>query len=330
MPHRQRQGIALRIAAQETGAFDGVDAGKQPGRMHAVGLFHQAAARGFGEFFRHQGTAQDGRRRRQQVLLLVRADGHRLVFLADQDAVFQRVDAVAELGHLGVVGHHDHGDPALVAKGAEVVHDHPAGAGVKGPGGFVRQKDAGIVHHGAGDGHTLLLAPGKTVAAVMDAGGEPHQLQGPDDPLPALRRRHVFVNKGEFHILEYRGVIEHIARLHHEAHVAPPESGCLLPVEFQDIGPQDLQRTGIWRMQHAQHVQHGRLAAPGRAHDGHEFPRLHLNVDATQNRRKARVALVQIFGNDNRRHSSPTRNARRKRHPCDWPEWQDTGRRPPQ
>ena len=330
MPHRQRQGIALRIAVEEAGPLDGVDAGKQTGRMHAVGLFHQTAARGFREFFRHQGPTKDGRGGRQQVLLLIRADRHGLVLFADQDAVFQRVDAVAELGHLGVVGHHDHGDSALVAKGAEVVHDHTAGTGIKGPGGFVRQQDAGIVHHGAGNGHTLLLTTGKAVAAVMDAGGEPHQLQGPDDTLPAFRGGHVFIDEGEFHILEHGGVVEHIARLHDEPHVAPPESSGLLPVEFQDIGPQDLQRAGIGRMQHAQHVQHGRLAAPGRPHDGHEFPRFHLDVDATQNRRKARVALVQIFGNDNRRHSSPTRNARRKRHPCDWPEWQDTGRRPPQ
>ena len=61
---------------------------------------------------------------------------------------------------------------------------------------------------------------------------------------------------------------------------------------IQHILTEDLQRTGIGRVQHAQHVQHGGFAAARRPHDGHHLAGNNLNVYATQHWRKASVAFV--------------------------------------
>ena len=49
----------------------------------------------------------------------------------------------------------------------EQVHDILAALGVQCAGGFVRKNDLTAVHHGTGNGHTLLLAAGKFVGLVL-------------------------------------------------------------------------------------------------------------------------------------------------------------------
>ena len=189
-----------------------------------------------------------------------------------------------------------------MAERAEIIHDHAAGAGIQSAGRLVGQQNTRIVDHGAGNGHTLLLPAGKAVAAVMHPRRQAHQLQRPNDALPAFRRRNPFVNQRELDVFEHCRMIKKIAGLHDEAHVAAPEGRRLFPVELQDIGSENFQRAGIRGVQHAQHMQHGGLAATGRAHDGHKFARFDLDIHATQHRRKTGIALVQILCDDNRRH----------------------------
>jgi len=184
-----------------------------------------------------------------------------VAFAAVQNAVFKRVDAVAEFGHLGVVRDHDHRHAAGVAERAKVVHDQAAGLGVQCARGFVGQQDARVVDHGAGNGHTLLLAARQTVAAVMHARRKPHQLKGADDPLPAFFWWNLFEYQREFNIFKHCGVVKKVARLHDKAHGAAAEAGRLLAVERQHVLAEDFERPGIGRVQHPQHVQHGGLAA---------------------------------------------------------------------
>ncbi len=152
---------------------------------------------------------------------------------------------------------HDHGHAAGMTERAEIFHDQAAGAGVQRAGGFVGQQNARIVDHGPGDGHTLLLAAGQPVAAIMHSGGKAHQFQSPDYPLPALLRRYAFIDQRKFNIFKHRGMFEKVAGLHDKAHVPAPEGCRLLTVERKDICAENIQRTGIGRVQHAQNVQHG-------------------------------------------------------------------------
>ena len=289
--HGQRQGVALGIA-QQAAAPDGVNAREQTRSVQAVGLFHQVLARGLGKTLGHQRAAHHRRRGREQALRVMLRKRRQLMAAAVQDAVLKRIDAVAVFGHLGVMGNHDHGHPAGVAERAEILHDQAAGASVQRTRGLVGQQNARIVDHGAGNGHALLLAAGQAVAAVMHPGRKAHQFQGADHPLPAFLRRYAFINQGKFNILKHRGVLEKIAGLHHKAHVPTPEGGGLLAGEGEHIRAQNVQRTGVGRVQHAQNVQHGGLAAARGAHDGHQFTGLHFNVHAAQDRREPGVTLI--------------------------------------
>jgi len=171
-----------------------------------------------------------------------------------------------------------------MAERTKIIHDKAAGFSVQRARGFVSQQDARIVDHCAGNGHTLLLAARKTVAAVVHTRGKAHKFKGADNPLPAFFWRNFLKYQGKFNIFKHSRVVKKVARLHDKAHGATAETGSLLTVKRQHILAKNLQRAGIRRVQHAQHVQHGGFAAARRPHDGHHLAGNNFNIHATQHR----------------------------------------------
>ena len=105
-PHGQRQGIPFG-AAQQAVIANGIDAREQTGGVHAVGLIHEALPRGLGKTLRHHGPAHHRHRAAQQVMRDRGGHFRQITPLAMQSSVLKGIDAVAELGHFGVVRHHD-------------------------------------------------------------------------------------------------------------------------------------------------------------------------------------------------------------------------------
>ena len=85
----------------------------------------------------------------------------------------------------------DEGDPAIGGSGnffavgdendcgfffsgelGDEIDDHGAGGGVEIAGGFVGEKDRGLVDEGTGEGGSLELSAGKLVGAMVGAVGE--------------------------------------------------------------------------------------------------------------------------------------------------------------
>ena len=97
-------------------------------------------------------------------------------------------------------------------------------------------------------------------------------------------------------------MVEEIARLHDETHVATTKCRDLLALERENIGAENGELSLVRGMEHAENVKHGGLAATRRAHDGDEFSGLNLYIHSPQNRGEPGVALMQAFGDDDRCH----------------------------
>ena len=218
--------------------------------MHTVGLVHKALTGGLGKALGNHGAAHHRGNPLKQIVRNGVGHLRQVALAAVQNAVFKGVDAVAEFGHFGVMRNHDHGNAARVAERTEIIHDKTAGFGVQRARGFVSQQDTRIVDHGAGNGHTLLLAARKAVAAVVYTRRKAHKLKGADNPLPAFFWRNLLKYQGEFNIFKHSRVVKKVARLHDKTHGATAETGSLLTVERQHILAKNLQRAGIRRVQH--------------------------------------------------------------------------------
>lgn len=67
--------------------------------------------------------------------------------------------------------------PLLTIEALENRHNFDAGAGVERAGRFIGENDLRIVHQGAGDGDTLLLASRKLIGVMIGAFGKANRSQ---------------------------------------------------------------------------------------------------------------------------------------------------------
>ena len=108
-------------------------------------------------------------------------------------------DAGAFLGQLLAVGDEHNGFALLAVQPVKNVHHRAAGGGVQRAGGLIRQQKAGVVGHGPGNGHALLLAAGKLVGLVVGPIGHAHggqQLGGGALEFTVLKKKfHDLVHK---------------------------------------------------------------------------------------------------------------------------------------
>ena len=131
----------------------------------------------------------------------------------DQKMVRKRMRQMFSSGSVGgyavhnnAVTHVDH--PIRVSGGFRIVRDHHDGLaqilfnwrglparfrifGIEIPGRLIRQHHLRLVHHGARNGHTLLLATGKLRRPVMQPAGESQHIR---DDFETMRIKAVAIN----------------------------------------------------------------------------------------------------------------------------------------
>ena len=73
-------------------------------------------------------------------------------------AVAEMDDGAGISGHVGLVGHHQHGDAEIAVEAGQQVHDLERGLAVEIAGRLVGEQHVGIGDDRAGDGDALLLA----------------------------------------------------------------------------------------------------------------------------------------------------------------------------
>ena len=113
----------------------------------------------------------------------------------------------------------------------------PAGAGVQGAGGLIRQNDGGLSGQGPGNGHPLLLAAGELTGQVAALIRQPHPLQGPDGPLMPLLARHTGIEQRQFHILLHGQLGNEVILLENESQHPVADLGLLVVVHGGYIHP---------------------------------------------------------------------------------------------
>ena len=95
---------------------------------------------------------------------------HDLAVVQFDHALAHRVD------DLFVMRGHDDGGAGAV-DGVQHFHDAQRSGRVEVAGGLVGQQNLRVIHVGAGDGHTLLLATGELMRIVLFLAGESHGIQ---------------------------------------------------------------------------------------------------------------------------------------------------------
>ena len=97
-------------------------------------------------------------------------------------------------GILLAVGHHDDGGAFLV-EFLQQVHDFLAILGVEVTCRFIGEYELWTCHHGAGNGHPLLLTAGKLLREMLGAVADVHALHHLCHASLALRRRNVKITQ---------------------------------------------------------------------------------------------------------------------------------------
>ena len=89
------------------------------------------------------------------------------------DAAVDEVDTTVGFdGDFFAVGDENDGGFFFSGELGDEIDDHGAGGGVEIAGGFVGEKDRGLVDEGTGEGGSLELSTGKLVGAMVGAVGE--------------------------------------------------------------------------------------------------------------------------------------------------------------
>src|SRR5450756_685822 len=220
---------------------------------------------------------------------------HAMHLIADQFAVVELENPLAQLIHDPVVvrGHHDR--RASAVDPVQQAHDLQAGGRVEVPRGLVSQQNQGLVDEGTGYCHTLLLPSGDLVRQPFLLAGEPDHLEGlRHDSLDGLTRlaQHL---KGKGDVAEdvlvrqQPEVLEDCTDLATQCrHLASGQSGQLAASHEHAAG-------GRCHFAEDQ-AQQGGLARPGLTHDEHELAAFDLEGDLPQCRLAgARIGLRDVL-----------------------------------
>ena len=155
-----------------------------------------------------------------------------------------------------------------------------ASAGIEIAGGFIGKQDGGVGGESPGNSHPLLLATGELARVVAHARPQPHPLQkgfgllpGPRLPLQLQRQHHIFQG-GE------RG--QQLERLEYETHVAAPEQGAPVFIQFTQVGITYHHPAAAGLIETGQQPEQGRLARAGGADNCHGLTRLDFQRDPFQ------------------------------------------------
>jgi hypothetical protein len=208
------------------------------------------------------------------------------------------------------VGDHHDGLAVVVRGVAEEVEQSSAMSGVEIPGGLVGEHHVGPGHQGASNCDALLLTAGELGGLVTEPVGK---AQGGDQPGEPFRVG-LAAGEGERQadVLGSGEGGDEVVRLEHETDPVATQQG---PLPLGEVGDVDLARTGrgvsgqhhaagVDGVQAGQRVHQGRLAGPGRAHDGGERAAVQVDrgaVEGADGGGTVAVGLDQIVGTDGHR-----------------------------
>jgi hypothetical protein len=165
---------------------------------------------------------------------------------------------------VGFVGHHDDG-AAFIIQPPQQRHDLGAGRRVEVTGRFVGEDDLGVVHHGAGDGNTLLLTPRELERAVVQSLTQPHA-NGHLFALLAIGGIHPpqagAVVQRQFDVLEHRVLGDQVVRLEDEPDLLVADVRELRVAHLGDVGPPEDVLPPGGPIETPQQVQQRALATP--------------------------------------------------------------------
>ena len=177
----------------------------------------------------------------------------------------------------------------------EDVHDKAAGLAVQRAGGLVRQNQRRFVHHGAGDGHTLLLATGQLVGLVLVPVAHAHTFQPFLSAAGALGGLDAGVQHGDLHVFEGALPGDEVVGLEHEPDFLVADAGQLVIGGLVDVhAVQQVAALG-GAVQHTDDVHEGGFAGAGLAHHRHKLAGVDVQVDAVQNLQLVGLADVKAL-----------------------------------
>ena len=133
--------------------------------------------------------------------------------------------AIGGSGNFFAVGDENDGGFFFSGELGDEIDDHGAGRGVEIAGGFVGEKDRGLVDEGTGEGGSLELSTGKLVGAMVGAVGE---LDGFKEIVGTVTSRGVYTSgeeEGEENVFLDRKGGEEVEELENEADSEAAECG---------------------------------------------------------------------------------------------------------
>ena len=148
------------------------------------------------------------------------------------DATVDEVDTTVGFdGDFFAVGDENDGGFFFSGELGDEIDDHGAGGGVEIAGGFVGEKDRGLVDEGTGEGGSLELSTGKLVGAMVGAVGE---LDGFKEIVGTVTSRGVHTSgeeEGKENVFFDRKGGEKVKELKNEADFEASEGGQFIVVK---------------------------------------------------------------------------------------------------
>ena len=174
-------------------------------------------------------------------------------------------------------------------------------------GGFIRQQERGLVDQGAGDGDTLLLAPGQLVGMMIGAIGQAHDLQGGQRPVALLVAGHmpVHIQHGQLDVFQRRSARQQVESLENKTDFLVANIRQVIAVELGDIGAIEQVYPARRAVQATDDVHQRGFAGAAGAHHGDEFAGLDFQRDPAHRvdvHLPRPVHLVDVFQFDDRVH----------------------------
>jgi len=170
----------------------------------------------------------------------------------------------------------------VLVKPLEQRHDFVAGGGVQVAGGFVGQQDGRVIDQRASDRDALPLAAGELVGFMEHAVAEADVFEGVAGTFEARRLAQTGVNERKLDVVQRIGAWQQIERLENETNLAVADLGELVVDHVRDVLAVELVAAGRRRIEAAEHVHQGGLAAAGRSHDGDILVAMDLEGDPAQ------------------------------------------------
>ena len=178
-------------------------------------------------------------------------------------------------------GHHHRGAGAV--NGIQHLHDAQRRGRIEITGRLVRKQDLRMIHIGAGNGHTLLLATGQLMRIAFLLASQAYGLQHLRHHRLDRRTAHADNLQRERDVLPYRLVVQQLVILEHETNGTTVLRHLPIGDAPQIVaGDTDLALRGLLLTQ--QQTQQCGLTGARSTHKEHEIPALDVEVDIVKRR----------------------------------------------